>query len=74
MKHAWTPLKDGDYPEIAVYGNVLKPVGRGKYPYDCLAKDKWPDAMIYRGDGCWDHEYNEQVQQKIKEALQSKQA
>lgn len=46
---------DGEYPDtITKYGKTLKAVGLGKYPYDCIAKDKFPNAMIYIGDGCWD--------------------
>ncbi len=32
----------------------LKPLGYGAYPYDCEAKRKWPTAMVYASDTCWD--------------------
>lgn len=42
---------------ITILGKQLKPTVRGDYPYDCADKDKYPSAMIYKGDGCWTHEY-----------------
>jgi hypothetical protein len=37
-----------EYPaEIVCYGKTLKAIGIGKYPYDCISKDKYPNAMIY---------------------------
>jgi len=45
----------GEYPEtITRYGKELKAAGLGKYPYDCICKDKFPNAMIYKNDtGGW---------------------
>lgn len=36
-------------------GVVLTFVGYGAYPYDCISKDKFPDAAVYGNDekGCW---------------------
>lgn len=28
-------------------GRIMEPVGRGKYPYPCIAQDKHPTAMVY---------------------------
>lgn len=48
-------------PLCRICAEPLLEVGRGKYPYNCPAKDKFPDAMIF--DGCpnghdtgWCHE------------------
>lgn len=45
----------GKYPEtIERYGKVLKAIGIGKYPYECICKDKHPEAMIYQSEtGGW---------------------
>ena len=45
----------GDYPEIFnKYGFEMKRLGEGCYPYDCICKDLYPDAMIYINDkGGW---------------------
>lgn len=44
---------------IELYGKRLEAIGRGKYPYECRAKDKWPNAMIYYSpDAGWDHEHS----------------
>ena len=45
----------GEYPEtITRYGKELKAIGKGKYPYDCICKDKYPNAMIYKNNtGGW---------------------
>ena len=44
---------------IELYGKRLYAIGRGKYPYDCRAKDEWPDGMIYYSpDAGWDHEHS----------------
>jgi hypothetical protein len=41
----------GDEITVKCFGITLKMVaiGRGKYPYDCISKDKHPDSMIFRG-------------------------
>lgn len=45
----------GEYPNtIEVCQKVLTMAGEGKYPYNCPDQDKYPNAMIYYGDGCWD--------------------
>ena len=47
---------EGDYPmvlRIGMRGDLFVAVGRGMYPYDCIAKDKQPNAMIYRSDCAW---------------------
>ena len=46
---------DGDtYPETLTFcGHTLKQIGIGAYPYDCISKNKYPNAMIYDGFG-WD--------------------
>ena len=47
-------LPDGSYTYC---GQRLKPVGVGKQPYECAAKDEHPDAMIYMSDGGgWDYQ------------------
>ena len=38
---------------IKIYGRWLYAYGYGAYPYDCISKDKHPDALIYYGDGSW---------------------
>ncbi|MDH0342058.1 hypothetical protein [Chromobacterium haemolyticum] len=44
---------------ITVWGKELTAVGRGKFPYDCQAKAKHPDAMVYKSqDGGWCHEFD----------------
>ncbi len=49
-------LKCSEYPGAIRFpdGKVLYAVGIGKYPYECIAKDKHPDAMIYEDESCWD--------------------
>lgn len=41
-------------------GSEMKEAGKGKYPYNCIAKDKYPDAMVYvgceAGHTCWNHD------------------
>lgn len=37
----------------------LKPIGYGKYPYDCDAKRKYPTAMVYESETCWDFDKND---------------
>lgn len=32
----------------------MKPIGHGKYPYDCELKRKYPTAMIYMSETCWE--------------------
>lgn len=46
---------DGPYPEtITRYGKQLHAKGKGEYPYECICKDKYPNAMIYENDsGGW---------------------
>jgi len=45
----------GEYPEmITRYGKKMKAVGLGRYPYGCICKDKYPNAMIYMNEtGGW---------------------
>jgi len=38
-------LPDGSYMYC---GQHLKPAGVDKWPYECIAKDKHPGAMIYK--------------------------
>lgn len=49
-----------DLPEvITLWGKELRAIGRGKFPYECIAKDKHPDAMIYSSpDAGWTHEHD----------------
>ncbi len=28
-------------------------IGKGAYPYDCIAKDKHPNSLIFEHDGGW---------------------
>jgi len=51
--HVW--LSDKPYPREIVYlGTTLKAIGLGAYPYDCKAKDDYPNAMIYQSEtGAW---------------------
>jgi len=43
---------------ICTCGVPMKPVGRGQFPYPCIAQDKHPNPMVYESDGCghsaWD--------------------
>lgn len=38
------------------HGHTLKQTGYGNYPYECIRKDKFPNAMIYECKECavWD--------------------
>ncbi len=51
---------------VTIYGKELKQGGRGKYPYDCAARDKHPNAMIYFGDGCWADEFGNDFKNRDK--------
>ena len=69
------PLKEPD-PEHCPKcwcGAVMRPVGRGKYPYPCRGQALWPDAMIFEaqecGHGGWCHEYSPWMEQP--EAVES---
>ena len=44
-----------DYPDAIQYpdGWILYKDGIGKYPYDCIMKDKHPEAMIYTNGYVW---------------------
>ncbi|MGW3308258.1 hypothetical protein ACWDG9_16920 [Streptomyces sp. NPDC001073] len=33
-------------------GHPMDPVGQGAYPYDCNAKGKHPDAMVFKCPTC----------------------
>lgn len=33
-------------------GKAMTAIGNGKYPYECIAKDKRPDAMVYEAIDC----------------------
>ncbi|CAG9169921.1 hypothetical protein [Cupriavidus pinatubonensis] len=44
--------------KIQVWGKDMVAMGRGRYPYDCEASRKRPDAMIYNGDGSWTDQYS----------------
>lgn len=44
--------------KIQVWGKDMVAMGRGRYPYDCEARRKNPDAMIYNGEGSWTDEYS----------------
>lgn len=45
---------DMPYPDTVLHlGNVFRAVGIGRYPYDCISRDKHPNAMIYHSDGAW---------------------
>lgn len=48
-------VKTNQYPEAIQYpnGKILYKKGIGEYPYNCPQKDKYPDAMIYEGNGSW---------------------
>ena len=44
---------------IELYGKRLEAIGRGKYPYECISKDKYPNAMIYHSrEAGWTHEHS----------------
>ena len=49
-----------DYPDAIQYpdGKILYKEGIGKFPYDCIAKDKYPKAMIYSGGHAWSYLVN----------------
>jgi hypothetical protein len=54
LPYGTTIWDDSEYPQGILYlGKPLRAIGCGQYPYDCDAKRKYPDAMIYQGDGCW---------------------
>jgi hypothetical protein len=38
-----------DSAEVCWCGANMKPAGRGAYPYNCIARDEYPDAMVYIG-------------------------
>lgn len=44
---------------IVIYGRTMTFAGFGCYPYDCQAKDKWPNAAIYQNiqERTWTHEH-----------------
>lgn len=44
--------------KIQVWGKDMVAMGRGRYPYDCEARRKHPNAMIYNGDGSWTDQYS----------------
>ncbi|MBS3915561.1 MAG: hypothetical protein KG003_13785 [Bacteroidetes bacterium] len=46
---------------------TLKAVGRGQYPYDCQAKRKHPNAMIYMGEHSWEHSEDKYFDKRLKE-------
>ena len=54
----WVPYT----PEVLhYYGREYGAIGRGEYPWECTAKDRHPDAMIYKspeGFG-WGSEFND---------------
>ncbi|WP_189316503.1 hypothetical protein [Streptomyces brasiliensis] len=33
-------------------GHVMEEAGKGAYPYDCIAKDEHPDAMVFMCHSC----------------------
>lgn len=33
-------------------GVPMRPIGRGRYPYDCKARDLFPDHMVYVSGEC----------------------
>lgn len=33
-------------------GEKMEPIGRGKYPYDCIKKRRQPNAMVYVSGKC----------------------
>lgn len=37
---------------VCFCGVPLVAIGRGAYPYDCIAKDERPNAMIYSAETC----------------------
>lgn len=54
-------------PAISMYGKRLKAIGRGKFPYECRAKDQHPNAMIYFSpDAGWTHEHNKDTKAAIQ--------
>lgn len=68
--------KDNVVPsKITVWGKELTAVGRGKFPYDCIDRDRFPNAMVYQCDGGWTHEFSEafNVREKSKDVYESKQ-
>jgi len=49
-------------PRVFHYcGREMSQDGRGAYPYDCIAKTKYPRAMVYTCHPCgaWTHEGHE---------------
>jgi len=54
-------------------GADMIPAGIGKYPYDCIAKDKYPRAMVYKGCNaghtCWDYDASMRTKQIVKHLL-----
>lgn len=48
-------------------GHAMDPIGRGAYPYDCIAKDKHPNAMVYRCPTCnvWTNEPFEVIPRNV---------
>jgi hypothetical protein len=45
---------------VVIYGRTMFFAGFGKFPYDCIAKDKYPQAAIYLTvDGSsWTHQFS----------------
>lgn len=41
-------------------------VGRGTYPYECIAKDRFPRAAIYAADGGWFGNYSQEFNSRLK--------
>lgn len=48
---------------IDTQGHVMEQAGRGNYPYDCAAKDKWPNDMVFTCSIChsWNHEHGQSL-------------
>lgn len=48
-------LNVSEYPDAIQYpdGRILYKKGIGLYPYSCINKDKYPNAMIYEDSGAW---------------------
>ena len=53
-------------------GAEMREAGIGKFPYDCIAKDKHPNSMVYIGCGndhmCWDYADNPRLSIAWKES------
>lgn len=68
-------IDKAQYPDVLHANKLMHPVGRGKFPYDCVSRDKYPDAMIYHtADGsAWTHEYCHWFRDDLQKAREAQQ-